>query len=342
MSVTTTEPGKGAAPVAHAVPLESPGEWRAALEGIPHSFFHTWEHCHAMFLTTGQPTYLFCAAEGDVRVVCPYVERAFDGGVDIATPYGFSGFAGNGLLSELAERWREFTVSRRYICAFLTLHPLFAAPGTAEMETRREMKSLYVLDTRKPLEDLWRDCFKTRRQTIRKWERSGVSIVTDRERLVRFLLEQYPLFFQRKNASQVYGFSCSTMEFLAGLPNVITLGAARDGCLEAAVMVGCTPYGAEYLFNINLPKGQWNSSALVWEAARRVQTLGLPHFNLGGGLAKEDSLSDFKRRFGARRYPLLALRQVLLPEVHAQLCAKSIATCQNSDDAYFPPYRTRN
>jgi hypothetical protein len=78
-----------------AIPLDSPLEWKQALSGIPHSFFHTWEHSYAMHLTHRLPAYLYCAESEGVRVVCPFIERPIGEYVDIATPYGFSGFAGH-------------------------------------------------------------------------------------------------------------------------------------------------------------------------------------------------------------------------------------------------------
>jgi len=85
------------------ISLGSPTEWKDALKGIKHAFAHTWENSHAMRLTTGFNTYLYCFESNHVRIVCPIAEREFEGHVDIVTPYGFSGFVGNGNFSDTGE-----------------------------------------------------------------------------------------------------------------------------------------------------------------------------------------------------------------------------------------------
>ena len=76
--------------------LDERDRWRSALAGVPHGFGHTWESCHAFSLTTDLPTYLYLAKCPEGRVVCPLIERSPRGAVDVATPFGFSGFAARG------------------------------------------------------------------------------------------------------------------------------------------------------------------------------------------------------------------------------------------------------
>src|SRR3712207_2334138 len=83
------------------IPLAERDRWRVALEDVPHGFTHTWEHCHAMHLTFGAPTYLYRLDCDGVSVVCPFIERRSRGAVDVATPPGISGFTGTGELLSL-------------------------------------------------------------------------------------------------------------------------------------------------------------------------------------------------------------------------------------------------
>jgi hypothetical protein len=66
--------------------------------------------------------------------------------------------------------------------------------------------------------------------------------------------------------------------------------------------------------------------------------MGIGAFNLGGGLADGDSLSEFKRRFGAERRPFLALKEVVNAKIHTQLCLSTTADSKDQRD-YFPAYR---
>jgi len=88
--------------------LDERDRWRSALAGIAHGFGHTWDSCHAFSLTTRLPTYLYLAECPEGRVVCPLIERRFLGEADVATPFGFSGFAGRGHCAGFAEPVRAF------------------------------------------------------------------------------------------------------------------------------------------------------------------------------------------------------------------------------------------
>ena len=290
-----------------------------------------------MFLSTGQPTYLFCAESSGVRVVCPYVERAVDGQVDIATPYGFSGFVGNGVIPRLSEHWRSFAESRGYVCAFLSLHPLFALTREIEAKSVSELKEIYVLDTTKDISLLLAACDRSRRRSLRHWQ-SNVCLYTHRPQLKTFLMANYADFFARKQANSEYRFSRSAMEFLLDQENVQMIGAGSDSALEAVNVFALSPYGAEGLFNVCHSEGRHHGTGLIWEALLQVQRRQIPFFNLGGGLVRGDPLAQFKSRFGANSCLAYAVRQVLDAARYRKLCKEHGADPQ-SRDGYFPPYR---
>jgi hypothetical protein len=329
---------KKATVVQRAIPLSSPAEWKQALSGIPHSFFHTWEHSYAMHLTHKLPAYLYCAESDGVRVVCPFIERPFGEYVDIATPYGFSGFAGNGVLPGLAENWRSFAVGRKYLTAYVNQHPLFAENVQFGEEELFRQKDLYFLNLRSTEEDLLSRCSRRRRRELRDWH--GVAeLVQDRKALTTFILAQYRDFYLRKEASPEYGFGLATMDYLLGLENVLLLGAARKGIIEAACVVACTRFVAEGLFNYSLPGAQVHGVGLIWQAAKELRQLGLPLFNLGGGISANDNLALFKSRFGPDSLPLFSVKQVFDTHSYTQLCRQVGADVENRR-GYFPAFRS--
>ena len=81
-----------------------------------------------------------------------------------------------------------------------------------------------------------------------------------------------------------------------------------------------------------------HSTHLLWSAAHRLRGLGVPSLNLGGGVAEGDSLARFKERFGARKLPLTALKQVYDRAAYERLCRERGAD-PDDIEAYFPPYR---
>lgn len=332
-----TREAAAAGAVQRAIPLNSPLEWKRALSGVPHSFFHTWEHSYAMHLSTSQTAFLYCLEFNGERVVCPFLERTFGDAMDIATPYGFSGFAGTGSLHELPDLWRGFAAARGYVSAFLNLHPVFCQPEYADPATLFEQKELYILDATMDIEAVLAGCGRGRRRELRQW-RNQSTLHTERNQLKSFVLTHYREFFEAKNASAAYDFSIRTMEFLLEQENVLLLGAGTGSRLEAVNVFAFTSYGAEGLFHFTRPGVSRHSAGLTWEALTEVRRRGIPHLNLGGGLSRNDQLAKFKSRFGVAPRVCYAVKQVLAPERYAELCLR---TGVNPEEraGYFPAYR---
>ena len=74
---------------------------------------------------TGLETYLYSLQTDGVQIVCPVSERTCRGYTDIVTPYGFSGFVGNGDSPEFSRRWVTFVKLKGYVCGYINLNPLF-------------------------------------------------------------------------------------------------------------------------------------------------------------------------------------------------------------------------
>jgi hypothetical protein len=290
-----------------------------------------------MFLTTGQPTFLYCAETPEVRVVCPFVERRFGDRVDIATPYGFSGFAGNGAFPNLAENWRRFATERGFVSGFIDLHPLFVPLADLKPLAIYKLKTLYVIDlTRNPARFL-EDCARTRRKELRNWERRTV-LFTDREELTDFALDNYQEFFRTRRATPVFDLNPKTLEFLLSLENVSLLGVGTSTRLEAVTIAGFTPYAAEAIFTFTVPDGNGHGAGLIWKMAENMQRRGIPYLNLGGGRVANDSLAFFKSRFGAEQLPLHVLKEVYEPDTYSRLC-RSAGVNPEDRSGYFPGYR---
>jgi hypothetical protein len=315
--------------------LDAPDEWAAQLRGVRHSFAHTWNNCHAMHLTTGYPTYLFCFETDDIRIVCPVAERARGEHIDVVTPYGFSGFVGNSDCSEFPARWREFVRARRYVCGYVQLNPLWDNETYYAANEAHEYNTVYVIDLRPSLDEIFMRFEKRRRKQVR--DAAGVDIVWDRGRLKEFFLNNYEDFFARRHAAGVYSFTRATIEQLCDADDVLLVGCGSRGTLEAAAMLGCTAYGGDALFQVSVPGGEHHAAALVWSRVEYAKSIGLEFLNLGGGVREHDGIAKFKERFGAVKRPLRCLKQVYDWEIYEHLCHE--AAVDPASDGYFPPYR---
>lgn len=334
--MTPLEPAaSGSAAAIACIPLGAPEAWRAALEGVPHGFTHTWEHCHAMHLTSGAPTHLWQLDCAGARVVCPFVERRCMEALDVATPPGISGFAGTAELPSLAQHWRRFARERGHVAGYIGLNPLFARPSYAEgAET---YNSIYTLDLRLDLPLLLARMDANRRRQLRDFAAVRERMVTDRARVSAFVMREYPSFVARVRPAAEHLWSTDTLQFLCGLEATLLIGLEGTDGIEAAHLYGHTRYAADLVLNVSTPAGRAHTTAQIWFAAEHYRRLGVPVLNLGGGVREDDTIAQAKQRFGCARLPLRALKQVYDAAAYARLCAQ--AGVDPADRGWFPPYR---
>jgi hypothetical protein len=320
------------------IPLQSRTEWENALQGIKHAFAHTWENCHAMHLTTGFTTYLYCFQAANVRIVCPIAEREFESHIDIVTPYGFSGFVGNGDYADFRRYWREFVGERGFVCGYIGLNPIFQNNTYFDASELYSSKSIYVLDLTLSSDELFSRLSMNRKRQLKQRETNSAGLILDKRALKDFFLASYSEFFRHKRATSAYAFSAATLESLFALDNVVMVGAGARGSVEATSVFTYNPYVADFLFNVSLPNGRRHSAMLIWYGVNYFKSLGIPLLNLGGGVRADDSLAEFKQRFGGKKLALTCLKQVYDPGVYAELCAR-VGTDPADKTGYFPAYR---
>jgi hypothetical protein len=320
------------------ISLDSPSEWREALEGIEHTFAHTWENCYAMRLTTNLETYLYCFEADDIRIVSPISERLFQKHTDIVTPNGLPGFVGNDDYPDFPYHWNSFVKQRGYVCGYIGLNPIVDNSTYYERDAAEHYNSIYVLDLSLSINDLFANLDRNRKRQLRDWSNIRRSFICDREVLMDFFVTIYPDFIRRIGASSAYHFSEETLSFLGDAENVVIVGAGKQGKVEAVYVFTHTPYSGDCLFNVSLPEGRHHATPLLWHGVEHLKSLGVPLLNLGGGVREDDSIARSKQRFGGRRVPLKRLKQIYEPDIYKELCRRV-----NVDPAdmtgYFPAYR---
>jgi hypothetical protein len=331
MSSKTTTTGS-----AELIGLDDRDGWESALREVPHVFAHTWDHCHAIAASSGDATYLCSVPCGEARIVSPLAERAIGPYVDVVTPYGLSGFVGSGDCSSLASRWSELAEQRGYVCGYLILNPVLPN-NTYFGEAAKHHKMLFVFDLRLDDDELFARLSTNRRRQIRRAERDRDALIDDRERLTEFFVRTYPDFMARRDAAGVYELNEQTLRELCGSHGTLLVGAQRAGRVRAASLFGFTPQGSDFLYNVSLPGEESYSVRLIWAAVRELRRRGVPTLNLGGGVVENDSLAEFKRRFGADQVPLRNVKQIYRRDVYDELCAEAGVDPERS--SYFPAYR---
>jgi hypothetical protein len=318
------------------IPLAEQPKWELALAEIPHVFGHTWGSCRALALDGGGDPALFVAAGEGVQVACPLVERPIEGGLDVATPYGFSGLTGTGPWPGFAEVWKRFARERGYVAGYLAVNALFGDETYADPATMTVANETFVIDLRGGVEGAWARLSTNRRRQLREWRREDYEV--DGEGLAAFFVEQYPRTMERKDAAARHRFGPEVLTALCELPETFLVGARGEGGIESVSLFGFTPHAGDFIFNAALPGCAHHSVPLIWTAVHLLVEREVPWFNLGGGMSRGDSLADFKARFGATPLPMRAVKAVYDQAAYEDLCRRHGAD-PDDRDGFFPAYR---
>ena len=325
-------------PKQELIPLSSPERWNEALSGVPHSFAHTWESCFAMSRTTHYPTYLYCLEFNGTKIICPIAERMFQGHTDIVTPYGFSGFTGNGALENFPEIWKAFARANGYLCGYIGLNPFLRGSLFVDPKDLYSNNQLYAIDLTLSTEQLFSKLSTNRKRQLKHFSTNMGIYSTDKSQLKTFFLESYHAFFAKRHASSVYNFSQETLQCLVDLDNVFMVGVMRNEKVEAVSLFAYTEFVAEYLFNVSAPEGQEHTASLIWYAVQFLKEKQIPLLNLGGGVKDGDSIAQFKLRFGPDVVPLEAARQIYDAALYEKICS-GLNIDPKGNNGYFPAYR---
>jgi hypothetical protein len=316
--------------------LEDRGRWNEVLDRLPHGWAHTWESCRAHHLSTQYRTFLYYAETPGARVACPIVERPVDEYVDITTPLGFSGFVGRGRWPDFPGYFREFARRQGYVCGYITLNPMFGDATYVDPGEIYPNTYVYVLDTTLGMNVLYQRLSRNRRRELRAWT-PGLHEI-ERSGLREFLLTNYGAFMERRGAARQYRYDTRTLHAICDSPNVLMFGAAVNDCVEAVRVVGYTAHGADDLFLVSTDEGSRHAAGLAWSAVHRLTEIGVPMYNLGGGVMPGDAVAQSKERFRPARLPLNGLKQVYDLDAYDRLCRR-YGQRRGVHPGYFPPYR---
>lgn len=312
--------------------------WERRLRDIPHAFAHTHDHCHAMRLTTGYDTMLWCHDAGTSHTVCPVAERRWADAVDIVTPFGFSGFVGNTAGADVSLAWRTWCRERGYVCGYVALNPVLANVACMDPLEVVSGQTLFLLDLTQEESVLRARLHASLRHKHRTMAPTINSRDDPREPLARFFVDNFHACFAGRGAGSAYDLKPATVEALVQSPSVLLVGVRGVDGIESVTLFGHTPYCADALFNVCTPAGRPHAFTLLWAGAMLLKSDRVPWLNLGGGIEEHDGVATFKRRFGGAELPFRALKQVFDRTRYRQLCAQA-GVDADMRSGYFPAYR---
>jgi hypothetical protein len=317
------------------VSLANPEAWERALSRIPHGPAHTHWYNAALSLSVEDELALVEYVGDRCAAVCPLILRRHGESIDIASPYGFGGFAIDGDCKGLPGEFRRFACGQGWICGYLTIHPL-SSHSFAPADGLEAGRTVYLLDLTAAESFLLASMHPTHRYEIRKAEQLLSAVVTAPHLIADALPGLYAETRARVGASETYRFSRSTLHAWLASPGCLALGLGDP--LQAVVICLYTRDVADYFLNASTLQGRKYTRILVWAAVQELKRRGIRCFNLGGGVREGDQLDDFKRRFGGRAVAMPVLKQVYCREQFEVLCLQT-ATAGERPGGYFPPYR---
>lgn len=246
-------------------------------------------------LDPGEPVLLHL---GDAVMACIVRAIPESDAYDVTTPYGYGGPVGQ-RLAAFYDAYEGWCAARGVVSTFIRFHPLFENFREAGAGVRAAFSNPTVGWRLKG--DLLAGMHGKHRNTVRKAERTGVTVEAAVDPDLTEFASLYETTMRRQGAADYYFFPPEYWERLRALGDrLVLLDAALEGEVVASALcmrgdrwlhyhLGATDDSARDLGASNL---------LLYGAALWGQGQGLSEFHLGGGAGgREDSLFAFKRRF---------------------------------------------
>jgi len=318
--------------------VADPEQWAQALQGLPHSYWHTWAALDALQKGTGHAAGLFSyvGADGE-KAACAFARRSWHDWTDVYTPAGFGGLICTAPISRARHEWQAFAREQGFVCGYLALHPLWSDTASKLHEGIRQTNELLLLDLRQGPEALLARADRSVRRAVRNWRTAGSAYVTDRKLITEFVLQHYSTFMRGTGASPRAVWPDATLRAMCADPAVLMVGAADDDGLCAAYSFAFSPHAAECHLNVSVRDGKGATTALLWWGVEHLSRLGVPWLCMGGGVAPGDAIARAKLKFRPDVRPLLTAREVYLP-VEFGLACRAASTTESTEN-FFPPYR---
>jgi lipid II:glycine glycyltransferase (peptidoglycan interpeptide bridge formation enzyme) len=285
--------------------------------------------------------------EGDFVMLMPFLRREVGLYYDFETPYGYGGPIFNDNSAILIEKALITMIAHfkecNYIAGFVRFHPLLEnANQCKDVISVINDRQTVVMDLSLSEEDIWQKEISTKnRNTIRKAEKVGLAFEADYEfRYIDEFVRLYTTTMQRLSADEYYHFSA---DYYRNLVNLLSnngfLGVVKMGkeIISAAIFMYYLPYGHYHLSGSNKEQQRLcPNNLLLFEAAKELKKLGALKFHLGGGSDSnpENSLLEFKSRFGYERYQFSIGKMIFNNKAYQTICDQWTSENPDKIDKY--------
>lgn len=351
------------------VPANNAKRWQDILDRIGQYDTYHLASYHSLAMATDEGNgYLFCHAEGDCIVACPFLVRSVDsipgleqvgaGWKDATSVYGYPG----PIVSQAARnnsaflaRFEELLLATakelKLVTMFSRLNPIFEnhqhTQGLGEIAGLGETVWIDLMET---AENQWKGYRESHRYEILKAQKQGLRVCWgfDSQSVESF----YRLYIQtmrRAQAKPYYFFPRAYFEQLKdALGEQLLLGCAEfQGTICSGALFLLTGKVMQYHLSGSDPGfGKLAPAKVVLDEARLLgKARGAKVLHLGGGVgSSEDNLFKFKAGFSPLRSKYYVWKCIVEPEMYMTLVQARRNESGNSEsDAthnFFPLYRS--
>ena len=311
-------------------------EWEKALRDFPHSFFHTLDCITSVYKLSEYECDLYLFSMGKSAAAVPLIARKYIGKTDLVTPYGYSGIIFKNYTSEFLDNVYAYFESKNIVSSYISNHPTYTHTASLEHASFYKKNSSFVIDCSLGLGTLVENLCGSRKSQVKL--KDGCEFIYEKEQLTDKFIELYVESMKMKSVSGFHLFSEETLNGLISSTKTFLIGVKYKGVLVSISLFGGTLHVCDFLLNGAHPNGRKYSSAILWEAVKKTKYDGIGYFNLGGGMHINDSLDQYKSRFGGLRMEFGAFKAVHdLQEYKVILKNRNI---DYSDDysGFFPIY----
>ncbi len=322
------------------VPLNNQAEWEQTLQSVPHTYAHTHWYNLAMHLASKREIFLYTAEADNFRAICPISLRKkySDDPYDVTTPYGFSGMITEGFFENYMETRNSFFKEQGFVCGHFAMHPFFQNELGLSSNQLFPGKKAYYIDLRKDIDTLYSELSTDHRQRLKQWINKKYKIETTKSTdYVDAFVKLYDLSLQNRNTASIYNFGAEAWKALINSEFGFLFSIVVDNEIEASALFICFGDMVDYYMIASTPEGRQHARGIIWEAIQFFKNQNLSWMQLGCGVRDNDSLEQFKARFGGIAHTTYSLRQIYNSESYQALCEK-YQTDPDNLQGYFPSY----
>ena len=276
---------------------------------------------------------------------------------DLITPYGYGGplISYNTedstnirrSLQHFMKQYLEFAKMNNYVCEFIRFHPLIMNWEPFYRDFCGVIAFDHINDTvslnlSRDLEQIWQDIRKGHRYNIKKTAREGCEVrvlQNPSETDIDTFISLYYATMDKCHATQKYFFSSSFIkDHFSQLPTILIKADYCGEMIGASIFIKKGPYIHYHLScSNNCFKGVYPSESIIWNAITWAKERDFTSLHLGGGLAKNDSLFNFKRGFSQTFNPYYTGKIIFNYEQYNALT--KLHNNPNPNTKFFPAYR---